>query len=314
MPSPFASSPNNELRRRRWWILCAAGMMGIALPALASSAPQAAESTMMSFILPAIISVFSGGATAWLTTNLKLKEFKTQSLFTQQMEKKKEEEKMRIQYLNPLRISAEDLKGRLEEIVEDMRNEKEKERITNLFLHINDQSIINSREFEKWCNIDGCFPMATLYTTSIYFSRANKLRTEFPIAQLDPAEDEKLLHLLSQVRRAFGGRFGLWETSQDFIGSYTRKPDGSLMNYREFCGEIADSTKHVWFRSLIDFYVDFHKKLKDEVKHVLEALDPLIVFLKEMQKRESNGNTSRVPLLPNSTNPNSDHPPSSSHG
>ena len=59
------------------------------------------------------------------------------------------------------------------------------------------------------------------------------------------------------------------------------------MNYREFCGEVGDNNKHVWFRSLIDFYVSFHKKLDYEVKDVVPALGELLSFLKKMQKRKN---------------------------
>jgi hypothetical protein len=204
------------------------------------------------------------------------------------MEKKREEEKNRIEYLNPLRVSAEDLKTRLTEIVDDMHRESEKAIIAFSFNFINESNIANRREFERWCNTDGLLYMNTLYITSLYFARANKLRSEFPIAQLNPAEDEELLRLLPQVRVAFGGRHKIWETIQDSIGSYTRKRDGSLMNYREFCGEIMDSNKHVWFISLIDFYASFHEKLNHEVVHILPALDQLVSFLKEMQKRKNN--------------------------
>lgn len=267
---------------------CLVSSIGTVLPVLAQSTSQSSENTVIELMLSAFISILGGGVTALLTTNFKLKAFRTQSEIQQEMEKRREEEKNRIQYLNPLRVSAEDLKRRLEEIVDDMQNEQEKVRITDNFNYISESSIADLREFEKWCNIDGYFCMATLYITSIYFSRANNLRSEFPIAHLNPAEDEELLRLLSRIRESFGGRHGIWETIQDSIGSYISKPDGSLMDYREFCGEIADINKHLWFRSLIDFYVSFHKKLNYEVQEFLPALELLITFLKNMQKRKNN--------------------------
>lgn len=275
------------MRHVRTAVFCLASIAGIVTPILAQSTPQPAENTMSKFVLPAVISILSGGVVALFATSLKSKEFRAQSEIQQEMEKKREEEKNRIQYLNPLRISAEDLKRRLEEIVDDMHDEQEKIRITNGFGYINESNIANRREFEKWCNIEGLFCMNTLYITSLYFSRANKLRSEFPIAQLNPAEDEELLRLLYQVREAFGGRYKIWETIQDSIGSYTRKPDGSLMNYREFCEEIMDSNKHIWFRSLVDFYESFHNKIDYEVREIVPALVQLIFFLKEMQKRKN---------------------------
>lgn len=278
----------NPMRHIRIVFLCLVSITGMTIPVIAQSTTQPAENMISKLVLPAIISILGGGITAFFTTKLKLKEFRAQSKIQQEMEKKREEEKNRIQYLNPLRISAEDLKMRIEEIVKDMRDEQKKFRITDGFTYINECNIADRREFEKWCNIDGYFCMATLYVTSVYFSRANNLRAEFPIAQLNPAEDEELLERLSEVRKAFGGRHGIWETIQDSIGSYIRKTDGSLLNYREFCGEIADSSKHVWFRSLIEFYVTFHKKLNHEVEEILPALNHIIDFLKDMQRHKNN--------------------------
>lgn len=177
---------------------------------------------------------------------------------------------------------------RLEEIVNYMNDEQEKIKITNNFDHINERNIANHQEFDKWCNIDGCFRLSTIYITILYFSRANKLRSEFPIAQLNPAEDEELLIVLSHVREAFGGRHGIWETIQDSLESYTKKPDGPLINCREFCGEFTDNNKHIWFRSLIDLYVNFHKKLQHEIPNILLALEGLVKFLRDTQKRKSN--------------------------
>lgn len=258
-------------------------IIGMSTPVLAKSTANASDNSIENLILSAIISVLGGGVAAFFATSLRLEEFRRKSKFQQELE----EEKKRIQYLNPLYIISKDLKSRIEKIVEKMHDNTKKKTLTNNFNYINENNIANRQEFEKWCNIDGHFCMATLYITATYFSRANILRSEFPFARLTPNEEEELLNYLSEVRKAFGGRYGIWETIQDSIGTYVRKSDDSLMNYREFCGEIADGNKHVWFRSLIDFYVEFHKKLNYEVKEILKALDNLIRFLENTRNRKT---------------------------
>lgn len=257
----------------------------ITLPAIASATSPIAKDVPLQIITPALISIIGGVVSALLTTSFRLN---MQAKIQQEADARKQEQKNRIQYLNPLRISAEDLRGRLSQIINDMKDSNRKQELTDDFRHIDEKNISDQRGFLKWCNIDGYFSMSTLYITSLYLSRANSLRSEFPIAQLNPAEDERLLAQLSKVREAFGGRHGIWESIQDSLGSYIEKPDNSLMDYREFCLEIADSNKHVWFRSLIDFYVKFHMKLDYEVPHIMDALNDLISFLTSTQRIQRN--------------------------
>lgn len=269
-----------KMNHLRFHILLILAFTGTTLPVLAQAMPKAPERTLGQMVLTLIISALTG----FMAANSRLKEFQSKTEILQILEKKRKEEKNRIQYLNPLRTSAEDLVKRLEEVKKKMTVEEQKRFVLESFKRVNKNEIAKRVEFDEWCNIEGYFAMSTLYITSVYFFRANKLRYEFPSAQLDPSQDEVLLQRLSKIRVFFGEEYGIWETIQDSIGSYIKKLDGSLMNYKEFCGLVADSNNHVWFLSLINFYASFNLKLKDEVSRLILSLEDLINFLVSTQK------------------------------
>jgi hypothetical protein len=260
------------------------------LPVFAQSLTKCSDSsekTLGQMALTLAVSALTSWFTGSMAAKTRLKEFQSKTEILQLMEKKRKEDKNRIQYLNPLRTSTEDLRGRLDEIRSKMKNDTQRSFMLNSFKSINWQKIADPKVFYPWCNIEGCFVMSTLYITSVYFFRANKLRYEFPSAQLDPSQDEDLLRFLSEVRVAFGGEFGIWETIQDSVGRYIRKTDGTLMNYKEFCELIGDNSNHAWFGSLINFYASYNDKLDKEVPAIHSSLNNLIDFLASTQLIET---------------------------
>lgn len=55
--------------------------------------------------------------------------------------------------------------------------------------------------------------------------------------------------------------------------------------------QLIDRWDHIWFTRLIDFYIDFHKKINYEVPLIIKALTELIEFLGEaaqLTKQPSN--------------------------
>lgn len=235
-------------------------------------------------VLTAILGGITGAVTAFITAGLRLRELKKQFELQQSAEREKEKAKIRLQYLNPLRIGAEDLYERIFDISQRLESEDEKQRLKKNFGYINDKNITNREDFEKWCNIDGYYYTSTLYITNIYFSIASRIRGELPFIQLTPEGDQKLLNLLSKVRNSFGGRYGIWETIQDSLGTYIRKLDNTVMNYKEFCQEITDINKHIWFVGLTSFYMDIDEKKDYEIPRIKAALSELMEFLKGVSK------------------------------
>jgi hypothetical protein len=259
-------------------------LVAIATPVFAqvtSNSPHKINFYQM--ILTAVFSILTAAATALITANFRLREIKQQSEIQQEVEKEREKSKIRIQYLNPLYISSKDLSTRLNDINSKLEGNNEKEIMLNNFRYFDENTIVNEH-FGNWCNSDGYFCISTLYLTSVYFLHASRVRFELPFIQLSPNEDRKLLAHLSKVREAFGGRFGIWEIIQDSIGTYIKKDNNSVMNYREFCKEISDKSKFIWFGNLIGFYKDVGGKKPHELKESISALKELLQFLEEAQK------------------------------
>ena len=247
--------------------------VGIAIPILAKTTSNSPEQNWTQPIFNAVLSLIIAVVTAYLTANLKLREIKQQSKIQQEVEKEREKSKIRIQ----------DLYTRLNEIKDKLEDNNEKDLMLKNFRHIDENTIVD-KNFKKWCNSDGYFCMSTLYLTSVYFLGASRVRFELPFIQLSPNEDKKLLEHLSKIREAFGGRFGIWEIIQDSIGNYIKKENSSVMNYREFCQELSEPSKFIWFGNLIGFYKDIEGKKRDELKESLLALEEQLQFLEQAQK------------------------------
>lgn len=213
----------------------------------------------------------------------KIRELEKQFEHQQTIEQEREKAKIRIQYLNPLRVAATDLFERISAIRSKILDDKARDFLKETFHEIKIKDRDKKEEFASWSNSVGYYAMSTLYITTLYYSRASKIRSELPFIELGPDDDQALLDYLSAVRKSFGGEYNVWETIQDSLGSYIRKTDGAVMNYREFCQSIIDKTDYIWFLRLIDFYRDIHLK-KDELSRIAESLSNLIKFLKEISK------------------------------
>lgn len=197
----------------------------------------------------------------------------------QQRAKAKEvTEKIQIQYLNPLLVAATDFRERLEEINERMA------RGDNLLSHTIQElknRVHADVDFASWVNSVGHFALSTLYITSVYFAHASKIRTDLPFVKLRSGDDRMLLDNLGCIRRSLGGEFGIWDNLQDSFGSYVRRHDGSIVNYREFGAFFCDDHSFPWFLRLIDFYRDIDRKLPEQRDEMVRSLKHLEAFLEK---------------------------------
>jgi hypothetical protein len=224
-------------------------------------------------IVTAAISALFSIIIAFVTTTLKLKQERG-------VEKAKENERIRIKYLYPLLVVAQDLLERITDIRRRRRNEKNRNEMMPWFRRIETDQRDNRSSFEYWANDEGYFAMSTLYITAVYFYYASKIRREFPFIELNPGDNVALLDHLSDVRISIGGKFGIWEALQDSLGSYlaTEKED-KIKNYGEFCQLIIDRSECIRFNRLIDFYRDIDQKLEDQFENIESSLKALINFL-----------------------------------
>jgi hypothetical protein len=222
-------------------------------------------------VIPALISCILGIITALITTNYKLKK-------QLHLDKEKENERIRIKYLHPLLVAAQDLLERMADIRRRRKNEEEKSEMMEWFKNIKDKK--QTEPFNYWANDKGYFAVSSLYVTAVYFSYATKIRREFPFIELKPGDNKALLYHIKDVRISVGGKFGIWENIQDSLGSYLlNKSDDTIKSYRDFCESIISQTEAVWFNRLIDFFRDVDKKLEDQFENIESSLKSLVDFL-----------------------------------
>jgi len=215
--------------------------------------------------------------TTLITTRSQIKRLEYEQL----AEREREREKKRIQYLDPLVISATDLLAKVNRLKEGLGDKEEFWKST--FQEIKTWDRNKRGDFAFWCNGYGAGAVTTLYVTSVYFARTSRIRSELPFIQLGPHDDQTLLNHLTEVREAFGGEHNLWVEIQDSLGEYVTEPDGKIMTYKGFCTQLIDAWDHIWFTRLIDFYRDIHMK-QSELTNIPAALERLIEFAKKAAK------------------------------
>jgi hypothetical protein len=234
------------------------------------------DEKITSLALPAVISIITSLVTGIITGLITI-SYKLKKQFS--IDKEKEYERIRIKYLHPLLVAAQDLLDRMTDIRRRRKNEKEKNKMMQWFRKIKSDSL-DKGSFEYWANDEGYFAMSSLYVTAVYFSYASRIRREFPFIELSPGDNKALLSHIADVRLSIGGKFGIWEVVQDSLGSYLIKKDSDLLkSYKEFCESIIDKAEVSWFNRLIDFFADIDKKLEDHLENIQSSLTSLIDFL-----------------------------------
>lgn len=224
-------------------------------------------------IIAAVIAALVSLITIFITTRSEWRRAER----LQTLERERDREKKRIQYLDPLLVSAGDLLAKINRLRDELTTKEEFWK--NTFREVKERDRTKSDEFAFWCNGVGAGAVTTLYVTVVYFARASRVRSELPFIQLGANDDQTLLEHLTEVRNAFGGEYNLWVEIQDSLGEYVTAADGRIMNYRGFCTQLIDSWDHIWFTRLIDFYRDVHLK-RLELERIATALQRLIDFAK----------------------------------
>ena len=238
-------------------------------------------------ILTVAGGVLGGIIAAVITARNKVHELEENYRLTQLAKENEERAKNQLQYLNPLRVSAMDLHGRLSDI--DDRIARKDSLLIDTLKELKEKAE-DTESFVPWANGFGEFALSTLYITLIYFARAGTIRTELPFVQLSAGDDNELLDRLSNVRRSLGGEYGIWSDLQDSLGSYLRRPEGrGLLSYREFCTELSKPSSFPWFNRAVRFYRDLNLKKPAERKEMIDSLNNLAQFLAEKPKQTARG-------------------------
>lgn len=250
--------------------------------AQASNSKGSDSTAVVGVILGGILGVVGGIVAAIVTSTQKIKELKEEFKLREKEQKREEIAKLRRDYLNPLRLSAEELKERLKILENKQTDNAEAARIRPWFVKIKDYITRDCRhderfEFSNWCNGgEGYFAVSTLYLTLAYFATATRIREEMPFTILVPKYNEyikKITNHIEKIRTEFDGTYGIWEEIQDSIGKIALQADGGIMDYKQFYTALMDDDICSAFLRMADYYVDFKDK---DFKSIISSLEALI--------------------------------------
>lgn len=237
---------------------------------------------LLKLVVPAVIGGVVGVISSIFATRAKMREIVETYSLDQRAKEIEAKTKIRIQYLNPLHIATADLHERFVDI--ERRVGERDDLLRNTMRELKDGAH-RGREYVDWVNGLGHYGISTLYLTLVFLAQVRKIRSELPFLELTSGEDQALLGHLARIRRAFGGDYGIWRNLQDSLGSYVRKADGSLMDYREFCTLLGDDSVFPWFNRLVEFYRDIERKTPAQRGEMAASLSDLLEFLKQGQSK-----------------------------
>lgn len=171
------------------------------------------------------------------------------------------------QYLNPLRLFAEEVYYRLFEI------RFESGASDWLRQSIDRDSDLSDRD-EEWFAGAGCYLMSSCYFTACLFATITSVRRDIPYLRLGRNDDTELLRLTFRVSRAFLRDLGVFYVTQHTMGRELHGKDG-LLGYREFCQLVKRQDDCMWFSQLLRFYLALAAKDERALTRLDEVLDTI---------------------------------------
>jgi hypothetical protein len=232
---------------------------------------------LVEYLVPILAGLLGGWISATVTARAKLRELEASFRLDERRKNAEERAKNQLNYLNPLRVAAIDLRDRLNNVKQ--RIQESDTLLPDTVSEVSSRAKDDEESFADWANGLGQYALSSMHLICIYLARASRIRTELPFVQLSSRGDQELLNRLSEVRESLGGDFGIWESLQDSLGDYIRNVDGTLMDYREFCLQLENAGTAHWFRRLVDFLRDLHMKTSAERQAAIDSLRDLIDFL-----------------------------------
>lgn len=230
-------------------------------------------------ILTGAVGLFSGVA----LVKVKAEQDLLAARDKEKAERERERAATRLNYLDPLLVSARDYAERLGHIQEKVESGGDHLKwMCYQFDQVKENPRTDLTSHIKWCNGEGYFAVSTNYLTAVYFFQATKLRREYATSALSPSEARTLLENVLIVRRALGGINGIWETLQDSAGDYVRCEDGTLLRYRKFCEQIFKVEERAYILRVLDFYREIHERTDEQRKRMIQSLNDLIGTIEGM--------------------------------
>lgn len=224
----------------------------------------------MEVLAPAIISAVTSLVVVLITHFLSTRR-------ENQVKEKLEQEKINLQYLNPLRLYLVENYFRLKEI---LRKVSEGNGKCEALLYVSDAREVSEKSSE-WFNGEGCYLVSSSYLTGCLYYYIKKVRDDFPYLRLKGEDDTRLLSLMLKLNIGFLKDLGVFYVTQSSIGddlfSHT---ENRLLSYREYCLALQNPEQRVWFDRLLNFYILTGRGVHlDRVNEILAAIEALSGFL-----------------------------------
>jgi hypothetical protein len=188
-----------------------------------------------------------------------------------------ERERVKLEYLNPLRLYLVENHFRLSEIRRRVDNEGGK---CEALLYVLDPKEVSEQSAE-WFNGHGCYLISSCYLCACLFYHLKKVREDLPYIRLGHSDDTKLLAMMTKISIAFLRNLGVFYATQPSLGTDVYlSTEGRLMSYREFCEALQNPDRRVWFDRLLTLYVEIGEgKRQEQVAEAVSALEVLSGFL-----------------------------------
>ena len=232
--------------------------------------------TLITGFVPAIIASCSANILARSNSEKAIAQLKYQF----DLQHKGQLESFRQKYVSPLGYWAARLLGRLAELNQKMDTGRY-DQVKGWFKILKDHTARDQRhaDFALWTRYEGIFATTTLYYTCSYFQSVWSIDARSPLSEIDPRYANQLRERMRRVTDAFGGEFGLWDSSQIVIGELFSDGEGKTQ-YAEMCRvlDAGDPFAIGAYLRPIDFFLDLNK---ERIEKIMPALGELVKFVNE---------------------------------
>jgi hypothetical protein len=187
-------------------------------------------------VLGAAIGAIDGGSGGLLAVWWQARFAKNQ----QKLEQEKEERRLRLQYVHPLRSATVEFHERALVLERWYADPGEKAKLLGWIGRIkDDRPFRHSPQFLLDCNGVYTFAMNTLHITARFLAHAVRARTETPFRDVNREFSDRLTQALYRVRAELNDNgYGIYEQLQDNIGNRMLE-GGAVKSYEQFCRSVA---------------------------------------------------------------------------
>jgi hypothetical protein len=220
-------------------------------------------------------------------------------------ELRKSREQTRHDYLDPLRVAANDLCEFFPRASTRVVSEKDipqadlkenyhlrywfgrcREYIVNLDNGWTDEE--RRRDFAIHSGRMGCEAASTLYYAGCYLYCATRIRLKRPYIRLG-RNDHELIAKIDDVRDKFS-QLAFYSVTQDCTGVSMRNAAGEMKNFREFGETITSKSEKAWFLTLADVFCNLHDQSAEHTQAFITSLEALIRLLNKSLHAKSGEN------------------------